>query len=248
MRKPIVPKQIELNYSKQLRHVAKTVGTIINQHLIVKREDGEITEVSLQEGLSTILKHYSSSLDPWAKHIAETMVNHVDRSNKKYMLTVAPQISKQLKSDYAISAVGLVAKDIVNDQVTLIKSLPLEAAERAQNLAREAATGGRRASDIADMIMASGDVTKSRADLIARTEIHKSWSALTQSRSQYVGANQYIWRTAGDEIVRESHAEMDGQVCDFNAPPTLSDGMTGNAGEFPNCRCYAEPIISDQEE
>ena len=248
MRKPIVPKRIEVNYRAQLRRVAHIAGSIINQHLIIQKENGEIVKVSLSEGLSIVLKNYSKSLEPWAQNIAQEMIDNVNSSNKKFLLDTAPQIAKQLKSDYDKSAIGLVAKSITADQVTLIKSIPLEAAERAQTLAREATTGSRRASEVADMIMSSGTVAKSRADTIARTEIHKAWSSLTQSRAQYVGANQYIWRTAGDEIVRESHAEMDGQVCDFNSPPTLSDGDSYNAGEGVNCRCYAEPIISDKEE
>jgi SPP1 gp7 family putative phage head morphogenesis protein len=139
--------------------------------------------------------------------------------------------------------IGNAARKLQEDQVTLIKSLPLEAGRRAQKLAQEAATGGRRASEVAEELARSEGVTISRANTIARTEIHKAYATFTQARAEAVGANQYIWRTAGDEIVRDSHAEMEGVVCDFDNPPTLSDGETGNAGEFVNCRCFSEPII-----
>ena len=249
MRKPIVPKRIEVTYRAQLRRVAHVVGLMIAQHTHIEKDDkGNIARVILSVGLQEMVRNYSKSIAPWAQKIAQEMVDHVSSSNKKFLLDTAPQMAKQLKSDYDKSAIGLVAKSITADQVTLIKSIPLEAGQRAQEYARQAVVGSMRASEVADKIMASGDVAKSRADTIARTEIHKAWSSLTQSRAQYVGANQYIWRTAGDEIVRDSHAEMDGQVCDFNSPPTLSDGDSYNAGEGVNCRCYAEPIISDKEE
>lgn len=46
---------------------------------------------------------------------------------------------------------------------------------------------------------------------------------------------EYIWHTAGDGKVRESHAERNGQVYSWDTPP---DG--GHPGEAPNCRCTAK--------
>lgn len=246
MRRPIVPQRIENEYSRKLRKVAGIVGTIIEHHTIIEKgEDGLITRVLLSVGLNEALRNYSGSITPWAKTVASLMLKDVDRANAKYFLSVASQMSDKLKDDQLNSAIGMVARKLHEDQVTLITSLPIEAGQRAQTLAQEAAVGGRRASEVADMIMASGDVTKARANTIARTEIHKSYATFTQSRATYVGANQYIWRTAGDEIVRESHAEMDGVVCDFNNPPEI-DGESYNAGQTYNCRCFAEPIIGDE--
>jgi uncharacterized protein with gpF-like domain len=67
---------------------------------------------------------------------------------------------------------------------------------------------------------------------------------ITQARASQVDSTHYIWRTAEDESVRESHAEMEGQVVAWNDPPTLSDGTTTHAGQIYNCRCYPEPIIN----
>jgi uncharacterized protein with gpF-like domain len=49
----------------------------------------------------------------------------------------------------------------------------------------------------------------------------------------------------GDADVRESHAEVDGEVFNWNNPPTLSDGETTHPGEIYNCRCYAEPVLPE---
>ena len=92
-------------------------------------------------------------------------------------------------------------------------------------------------------IARSGEVTESRAMLIARTEVARANSMITEARAASVGSTHYIWRTAEDERVRESHAEMEGQVVAWDTPPTLSDGTTTHAGQIYQCRCYAEPII-----
>jgi uncharacterized protein with gpF-like domain len=66
-----------------------------------------------------------------------------------------------------------------------------------------------------------------------------------------VGSGQYRWHNSGDGNVRESHLKLKGKklqgmIFSWDAPPTLDDGMTGHPGTFPNCRCFAEPIFSDE--
>ncbi len=140
---------------------------------------------------------------------------------------------------------GAVMQSIIAEQVKYIKSLPLEAADRVydiQNRAIEAVVTGGRAEHFAKEIAASGDIAKSRADLIARTELGRATGALDQARALSIGSNGYIWRTAEDGDVRHSHREMEGKFVEWGKPPTL-DGMTGHAGELPNCRCYKEIVF-----
>jgi SPP1 gp7 family putative phage head morphogenesis protein len=105
--------------------------------------------------------------------------------------------------------------------------------------------GGKRADEVAAELARSGEVTEGRATLIARTEIAKANSALTQARAEYVGASHYIWRTAEDGDVRESHAAMNGKIFRFDDPPYVEGEGNHGPGEFPNCRCFAEPIIPE---
>ncbi len=140
---------------------------------------------------------------------------------------------------------GQVMQSIIAEQVKYIKSLPLEAADRVydiQNRATEAVVTGGRAEHFAKEIAVSGDIAKSRADLIARTELGRATGALDQARALSIGSNGYIWRTAEDGDVRHSHREMEGKFVEWGKPPTL-DGMTGHAGELPNCRCYKEIVF-----
>ncbi|MBQ9732047.1 MAG: minor capsid protein [Alphaproteobacteria bacterium] len=47
--------------------------------------------------------------------------------------------------------------------------------------------------------------------------------------------NYYIWRTEGDDLVREEHAQRDGEIFAWDEPPS-----GGHPGEDYNCRCTAE--------
>lgn len=232
------PLVTEKKLATELRKVARIVAGIINSHV-----DG--ATIRNQQQLAQALKAYSDALGPWAEKLTDTLLKSVAKSNARSFASVSSKIGAEMKTMLADTAVGGVARLLQNRQVELIKSIPLEAGLRAQKLAQEAATGGRRADEVAAEIARTEQVAMSRATLIARTEIAKANAAITQARAQYVGATHYIWRTAEDGDVRESHAEMEGTVHRFDQPPTLSDGMTGNPGEFPNCRCFAEPIIPE---
>lgn len=191
------------------------------------------------------LADYSDTLGPWAARVAEDMLRAVDLKDKAAFRATSRRLTQGMNSLLADTAVGREAARLQNEQVTLIKSLPLKAGERAQELATQGMIGSRRAEDVAADLQNIGKVTESRAQLIARTEIAKANSTLTQARATAVGADSYIWRTAGDADVRESHAEMEGRVVRWDSPPTLSDGTTTHAGQIYNCRCWAEPIFSD---
>jgi len=229
---------VERRYGLVLRQVARVVGAMIRAHV-----DGPT--IRDQQKLRRQLELYAESLGPWAEKVAADFIHAVNRNNKKAWASQSKRLAALLKNEMANSSVGLMARQLQAQQVALIKSIPVDAGLRAQELAQKAATGGMRADEVAKMLADTENITANRATLIARTEIAKANAAITQARSEYVGATHYIWRTAGDGDVRESHREVDGKIFAFMAPPALSDGMTGNPGEFPNCRCFAEPIIPE---
>lgn len=62
---------------------------------------------------------------------------------------------------------------------------------------------------------------------------------------QPIGMDSYVWRTCGDEKVRDGHRALDGRVFRWDNPP-IEDPHTGHRahpGEAMNCRCTAIPLI-----
>ena len=224
----------EQRYARELKKIAKTASSIVLSHT---------DEWKYDIAANALLFAYSKSIEPWASRTAWRMIREVLLSNARGWSVASKSIGKQFKTEMS-GSVGRTANDIHREQVELIKSIPIEAGERAQRLSMQAVTEGRRASEVASEIARTEEVTTNRAMLIARTETAKANSAITQARAESVGITSYIWHTSEDGDVRHSHAEMDGKVIDYANPPILSDGMQGHAGEFPNCRCWQEPIIS----
>lgn len=190
------------------------------------------------------LKQYAQTIEPWAQSVATFMVADVARRDKAMWSRNAKEMSSGLRREIMEAPTGETLRQLQESQVGLIKSIPLEAAERVHQLSQEAMIASIRPADIAKKILETEAVSASKARGIARTEVARAASNMVQARAEFVGSEGYIWRTSGDLDVRDSHREMEGKYVRWSQPPTL-DGLTGHAGTLPNCRCFAEPIFPD---
>lgn len=227
----------EREYAKALRNVAREVKRIVSE---------AASDPSKAAQVQKALAAYSDLLTPWARTVAGKMLKRADLKSEKAFAQVAKAVGKELRAELAGGGpVATAFEARLAENVLLIKSLPTEAGERVAAITTEGLASGTRADVLAQAIGETGDVTESRALLIARTEASKATTALTKARAETVGSDGYIWRTSGDGAVRTSHRAMNGKMVKWSEPPTL-DGMTGHAGEFPNCRCYAEPVLPQE--
>jgi len=161
-------------------------------------------------------------------------------------------IYNQILKDLNIySNQGMAYRNIIEENATKIRTLPLNVSEYVTKQVSKMSIEGKRSSDIAkEIIKQFPSHTKANAKLIARTETSKASTALTRVRSEELGTDWYVWRTSEDQRVRSSHAHMEDVLCQFSKDPSpeLLDGLPSEGyyapGEIYNCRCYAEPLIS----
>lgn len=161
------------------------------------------------------------------------------------------EIYKALQNELK-GPVGKAYYTAIQRNAQYISSLPLNMAERATRMAADLSQKGMRASDIAEELQRSmGQLSASRAKLIARTEVSKASTELTRARCEKMGLGWYIWRTSMDgDRVRKSHQIMEGVWVNWNDPPS-PEKLAGekrtygnyHAGEIFNCRCYPEPVV-----
>lgn len=230
-------RRVELSYAGQLRKVAQQVGAIID---VFPAGDPEAVPA-----ITDMLAKYAEVLIPWATATASKMLGEVNRRDEQAWFSHANEISRALREEIRTAPTGAVMQALISEQVTLIKSLPLDAAKRVHELTLAGIEDGTRAKEIAKEIQRSGEVSANRANLIARTEVARAASKLTEERALHIGSDGYIWRTSKDSDVRHSHREMEGKYVRWDTPPKLSDGTTTHARQIYNCRCYPEPVIPD---
>lgn len=126
----------------------------------------------------------------------------------------------------------------VQENVSLIKSIPEQYFDKVEQAVFRNLAGGSTES-LLDQIQAIGNVTKNRAQLIARDQNAKLNARLSKARQEALGVESYRWVTAGDERVREGHRKNNGKVFRWDDPPKA----TGHPGEDIQCRCIPQPII-----
>jgi SPP1 gp7 family putative phage head morphogenesis protein len=99
-----------------------------------------------------------------------------------------------------------------------------------------------------------------RAKFIARNEVGTALGTINKERQLAADVNLYIWQTAEDERVRETHRALDQRIFSWQGEvvvegtdykmavdPTFSSSGT-IPGEPWNCRCVAIPYIPEFEE
>lgn len=259
----------ERDFYRSLREVAKQSGHIVDAYT----SGAQIKDL---KKMTKALEEYAERIGPWARRQSEKLLEAVSRSNARAYTRESKAMGLALKNGVANRDVGRVAVALMNEQVALIKSLPIEAGLRAQRIAAENFLKGTRAKvdpevverflqerrtsiemynlfaehagteQFKEEMERSTEVAVNRAKLIARTETARSNAAFVQARASSVGATGYIWRASMDGATRDSHAKMNGKFVEYANPPILSDGTQGHAGTFPNCRCYQEVVLPEE--
>lgn len=230
-------KKLVKNYSSRLRKIARHIADITKAF--------EADPIGNASKLESVLRRYAETITPWAQATAERMVTEVAQNDKQAWRKVSAEMGRELQKEIETAPTGALMQQLQNEQVGLIRSLPLESAERVHKLVTEGLSQGRRASEISDEIMKTGEVSRSRADLIARTETSRVATNLTAARAQHIGSTHFMWVTAGDADVRPSHKALNGKVFRWDEPPECDPGHHALPGAIWNCRCLARPIIPD---
>lgn len=237
----------EREFYKQLKKVAEESAKVVRKHT----KGASIID---EPGMIKALRKYSESLTPWAMRQSEKLLKQVSNSNKRSYRNKSETMSYLLKTNFSEIQSTEAALALMNEQVALIKSIPLEAGLRAQNIAQKNILEGRRAQpdpSVVDQLKKEMGMTEevavNKAKLIARTETARANSAFVESRAASVGSEGYIWKSAKSPNSRKSHVQMHNKFVRWDTPPTLSDGTTGHAGTFPNCLCYPDPVLPDYD-
>lgn len=228
--------RLQLSYERSLRSVAREVNRLIKGY--------DPKDIYQAEKLKRALFSYADILEPWARNTVGRLLDAAAAQDARAWKQYTTNMGTALRNQVLNTAMGDTFKKLLDVNIQLIKSIPIEAAQRVNNLVTENIWQSARPEEIATKIMETEKINFNRAMVIARTEVSRASATLTQARAESVGSEGYIWRTSNDLVVRESHKKMNGKFVKWTEPPIL-DKMVGHAGCLPNCRCYAEPIIPE---
>ena len=142
---------------------------------------------------------------------------------------------------------GDIYKDLlekwVSDNVDLIKTVQNKSLDKMKEMIYQNYMKGTATTDIVKEIQRQYGMSKRHARLVARDQMAKLNSKITQYQQRDAGIEEYIWSTSEDEQVRDSHRELNGKKFRWDNPPLNSDGRRCHPGEDYQCRCIASAVI-----
>lgn len=90
------------------------------------------------------------------------------------------------------------------------------------------------------------DIGRRHLDLIARDQVARLNSHVTESMHRAAGVTEYRWRANLDGRTRDTHAAANGLIVSWDSPGVPGAGFYGeaaHAGRAGQCRCTPEPVV-----
>lgn len=262
---PIIPnKGLEIAYRRKLeelidemyRSIFWWIGAEYKKQLpkIIRYNESADMEMAADASpanamISSLRKRFSQwrrNFDEKAQQFSRWFADHADKA-----------ISNQTKQSVA-KALGFTVRfkptramenamaSIINENVSLIKTIPRHCFAELEGLVMRSVRTGRDIGGLADDIKKRYDVTRRRAIFIARDQNNKATEALSKVRMQELGFTQAKWiHVTRSNRPRETHVDMDGKIFDLNKgmyDPAVGEWI--QPGQLPNCRCQKAPVLS----
>lgn len=229
---------LSFRFSKE---VAKVTGPIIQRAEKAERRDASIDDLG---GVYAEFERLRLRLIRMSR--SQSITRIVDRRGR--MISAS-----NLEDQERIMAISLASNPpevqaalaaFRESNVALIESIALQQHDQVLSLVTKAASSGMRARTLRDSIQERFRVSRSRAQLIARDQLLKANSQLTQIRHAEAGVTHYVWITSSDEKVRDRHADLSGTIHAYNDPPVTNEqGDRNHYGEDYQCRCTGSPVL-----
>lgn len=160
--------------------------------------------------------------------------SHIDRQTREGL---QQQIKRLTGQSLWIGTHSIFLLDAFTEEhCNLIKTVRQEHLDKIGFAIKRGLREGRLHKELTKDIRQVTDISKRRAQLIARNAPLQYSGALTKHHQMSAGIKSYVWQSSRDERVRESHRKLDGEIFDWNG-----------AGPHPrsevNCRCDAVPFV-----
>lgn len=152
-------------------------------------------------------------------------------------------------------AVDKIVTAQIGSMVTDVTATTIQAVKR---IIEQGLAAGASVNDMQAGLMRAAAFRPARALTIARTETTRAISAGTVQAIEAVAATgvkvRKQWLSARDDVVRDTHVELDGDTVAPGEDFVSSSGATGQApgllgepGEDINCRCTTLPVVTEED-
>jgi len=250
--RPVRPsRKLELDYTRALLAIvddmhAETVKALMPIAKQAPRigDSKRIVNDGLFSDFKSAFSKTANTVKAKVSGIANTLASTIVSKQKT---ASDSQLSDMLLKQTGIDFSGLMKDsdlqeaidEAVAANVALINSIPQQYLDRVEQAVMASLQAGTLNATLADELTKIEGVTQNRARLIARDQLGKINSRLSQVRQQALGITHYTWSTSLDERVRKKHDNREGDMIAWDNPPP-----DGHPGQPIQCRCTAIPYTA----
>lgn len=198
--------------------------------------------------LNGLDRQFASLFGGIAKTAAADMVSQANKLSSKAVASSLKELSagSTIKTSAITPAMQNVMTAAVAENVLLIKNIAKDYMRQVGHEVLRSIVTGQGLSGLIPAIQERGNVSESRAKLIAYDQTRKVYSALNGQRVKNAGVRKFEWiHSSGGQRPRELHLKYDGQIFEFDNPPIIDEntGERGMPGQAINCRCTMRPVL-----
>ena len=182
----------------------------------------------------------------------------IERLCKKHLRRVYAWQNREFSKKMANFGLDLAGEDLLkqyrsfmklklDSNIQLVKGLVDNEIEQLKNQVMRNMSNGAPASELAKGLQQHLNVSKDRAQTIARTEVNTLTNQLNDRRAIEVGIDEGIWRGVEDNRERAEHLALEGKRFKLKDGVLVKVKRKGRTitkrifpGREPNCRCWTE--------
>jgi SPP1 gp7 family putative phage head morphogenesis protein len=210
--------------------------------------DASITSKS-KKLLNELMSKFEKLFNSKAKELAEGMLEKTLKTSQSNLKTSLKQLSGGLSLNTGVVPKGMeeVSQAIINENVSLIKSIPSEYLDKVSGAVMRSITSGNGLADLEPEIKKYSGQSDRRVSLLALDQTRKAYNTINKQRMQSIGVKKFEWiHSGGGQHPRISHMKLDGKIFSFDDLPLKGEEGFVNGqipGQAINCRCTMLPVI-----
>lgn len=205
--------------------------------------------VQARKALNRLKRRFDSLFKSKEKSIVERMLGDTSKTSQERLADSLRELSGgiTLPVPKMPAALSEMIQAATIENVALIRSIPANFHQQIEGaVMRSVQPGGNGLQDVNEALGHYEEITKRRAEFIARDQTSKVTAAMNSQRAQAVGVKKFVWiHSGGGAEPRRLHQQLSGKTFRFDELPIIDErtGERGLPGQAINCRCTMRPLV-----
>jgi len=228
-----------------------------NQEEIATTDDSIAAQA--KKVITKLTQMFDDLFNKRASDIANSMMEGANKTSETVLKSSLKKLSGGLTLKTSVVTKGLedISKAVVNENVSLIKSIPQKYLTDVAGAVMRSITTGNGLDDLIPQVEKYNAMSLRRAKNLALDQTRKAYNSINKQRMLALGVKKFRWiHSGGGQHPRKSHIAMNGKIYSFDDPPVINQEQVEKGYEAPekgipgqaiNCKCTMVPVIEFED-